>query len=379
MKLLEVPFVFGKIADFDNFTDRAEEKVRLQQNFNALINTTIISPRRWGKSSLVKAAARDAESQDKKLKICMIDLFNIRDEAGFYSLLSKQVIKAASSKWEERLKDARAFLSHLRPTITFGNAFTEEVSFDVEWEKVALDPDDVLDLAENIAKSRGLKLVICIDEFQSIGGFKDSLAFQRKLRSHWQQHNNACYCLYGSKRHMLLDIFSNSSMPFYRFGDIMLLQKIENAQWAEFVHKRFEDTGKTITLGHAAYLAELVDNHSYYVQQLAQQSWLRTEQSCSIEVIDAAFESMVDQLSLTFTNLTETLSNKQLNLIKALLDGVKELSSTDTLKNYKLGTSANVSKLKAALQEREIIDITGKDIQILDPVFKHWLSREFFL
>ena len=89
---METPFIFGKIATEKNFTDREKETADLVQNFISLINTIIISPRRWGKSSLVNKAAKLAMAQDSNLRICHIDLFNVRSEEHFYSLLAQKVL-----------------------------------------------------------------------------------------------------------------------------------------------------------------------------------------------------------------------------------------------------------------------------------------------
>jgi C-terminal processing protease CtpA/Prc len=173
-------------------------------------------------------------------------------------------------------------------------------------------------------------------------------------------------------------LFADASMPFYRFGDIMMLSKIDNSVWAEFIAKRFEQSDKQITIELAGYLANLADNHSYYVQQLAQQVWLRTDQVCTQEIVDSAMEDLKDQLSLLFTALTDTLSAKQLEFLRALLDGVTAFSSVETLKEYKLGTSAGVTRVKTALQAKEIIDIGAGRIAMLDPLFEYWLAKDYF-
>jgi len=240
------------------------------------------------------------------------------------------------------------------------------------------NPDEILNLAETIAKEKKISVVVCMDEFQAIGDFPESIAFQRKLRAHWQHHHHVGYCLYGSKRTMLLDIFSNASMPFYKFGDIMFLQKINTSKWSEFIKKRFEDTGKKVTLEQAAYLAGLVDNHSYYVQQLAQQAWLRTKTGCSKTIIDDSLQCIKNQLSLLFVSHIETLTSTQINFLKAVLDGETAFTSQENLKRYRLGSSANLKKIKNALISREIIDIPAKKVEILDPVFKLWLTEDFF-
>ena len=374
----KMPFIFGKSSDLVNFTDREEESERLEMNFKSLINTTIISPRRWGKTSLVENVVEKIRGENNnKIKVCMIDIFNVRSETDFYEHFAKGVLKGTASRWEEMAENAKKFLSHLLPKITFSPNSQAEISFGVAWETLQKNPDEILNLPETIAKAKKINVIMCIDEFQAIGDFSESLAFQRKLRSHWQHHHNVGYCLYGSKRTMLLDIFSNVSMPFYKFGDIMFLQKISNKKWGEFIKKRFEDTGKKIALVQAEYLAELVDNHSYYVQQLAQQAWLRTKTSCSKTIIDESLQSIKNQLSLLFVAQLETMASTQINFLKAVLNGETTFTSQNNLKKYHLGSSANVTKIKNALIAREIIDISTQRIDILDPIFKLWLKEEF--
>jgi len=374
----KLPFIFGKSADLINFTDREEETSCLEMNFKSLINTTIISPRRWGKTSLVENVAEKIRTENKKIKVCMLDIFNVRTESEFYEHFAKGVLKGTSSRWEEMADNAKKFLSHLLPQVTFSPDSQAEISFGVGWKTLQKNPDEILNLPETIAKAKKISVIVCVDEFQAIADFSESIAFQRKLRSHWQHHHNVGYCLYGSKRTMLLDIFSNVSMPFYKFGDIMFLQKISNKKWGEFIKKRFEDTGKKITFEQAEYLAERVDNHSYYAQQLAQQAWLRTKTSCSKTIIDESLQSIKNQLSLLFVGQIETMTNTQINFLKAVLDGETAFTSQENLKKYRLGSSANLKKIKTALISREIIDISVQKVDILDPIFKLWLKEEFF-
>ena len=372
-----LPFIYGKAAEMQNFTDREEESKRLSQNFFSLVNTMIISPRRWGKSSLVKKVAEQIMSENKEIIICMLDVFNVRSENEFYAHYAQSLIKATSNRWEDWIDNAKVFLSRLIPKVSFYPDNQAEMSFEMGWDEYRKNPDEIIDLAETIAKVKGLKIIVCIDEFQCIANFTDSLAFQRKLRAHWQYHQHVGYCLYGSKRHMLLDIFSNPEMPFYKFGDIMFLEKIDNKTWGKFIRKRFKDTGKSITLNQAEYLAATVENHSYYVQQLAQQAWLRTKAKCSINIINVSLQSIKNQLSLLFVGLTESLNATQLYFLRAIIEG-QTVFGQENLKKYELGTSANIVRIKNALLSKEIIDIASKKIEIQDPVFKLWLKEEYF-
>jgi hypothetical protein len=223
-----------------------------------------------------------------------------------------------------------------------------------------------------------MKFVICIDEFQNISEFKNPLDIQKKMRSHWQKHQNVSYCLYGSKRHLLMDVFTSPSMPFYKFGNIIFLNKISLNDWILFIQKRFVDSGKKIGHNEAELIAGLTDCHPYYVQQLAQQSWLRTENICTKQIIEEAFHDLVLQLSMLFQNLTDGLNKTQLGFLKALTDGIDQLSSQKTILDYRLGTSANVVKIKKTLINKEIIDFHGKGISFLDPLYKFWLKEYYF-
>lgn len=375
----DIPFVFGKIVSFPDFTDRENELKMLENNFVSSINTTLISPRRWGKTSLVKKAAELVRNKNKNIKIILVDIFNIRNEEDFYLTLAKSVLNETASKWEEIVENTKQFLSHLLPKISLSDGLHNEISFGVEWAEAKKSADDILNLAENIAIKKNIKIVICIDEFQSISDFENPLAFQKKLRSNWQKHSHVSYCIYGSKRHMLMDIFTNSSMPFYKFGTIMFLEKIPTNIWQEFIVRRFSETNKKINEENAGLIAELVENHPYYVQQLAQQSWLLCKKTCHKTDIEAAYQNIINQLSLLFVNMTENLPTSQLNFIKALLSGEKQLSSQQTLKKYNLGTSANVIRIRKNLLEREIIDVTPDGIELQDPMFKGWFKQTYHI
>jgi AAA+ ATPase superfamily predicted ATPase len=375
---MKTPFVFGKIATADNFTDRDKETALVVSNFRSLINTIIISPRRWGKSSLVNKAAEQAITQDAKLKICRIDLFNIRSEEHFYELLARGVLKATSAKWEEAVESTKKFFSRLVPKIVLAGEMQNEVSLSFDWDELKADPDEILDLAERVAASKGIKLVVCIDEFQNIAEFGKSDYFQKRLRSHWQQHQHVAYCLYGSKRHMMLEVFTDSSMPFYKFGHLLFLEKIDTPSFVEFIIERFESTGKRISKELAARIVGHAENHPYYVQQLAQQVWLRTAGECNGEIVDDAHRSLVEQLSLLFATITESLTTNQINLLKAILSGEKALSSQESIKKYRLVSSSNINRSKKSLVEKDILDEKAGAIEFQDPMYKYWLVYTYF-
>ena len=375
---MKTPFTFGKIALDKDFTDRIKETERLQQNFLSLTNTILISPRRWGKSSLVIKAAELVHKSNKKIRFCFIDLNNVRTEEQFYQQLANEVLRVSSGKIENIINTAKNFLGKFIPTISLNPNADSSFQIGLDWQEIKKEPTDILNLAENIAVSTKTNYIICMDEFQNISEFENPEAFQKMLRAHWQKHQNVSYCLYGSKRHMLMEVFSSPSMPFYKFGDILFLDKIPNKDWIRFIIERFADTGKKIDEKNALLISELAECHSYYVQQLAQQVWLRTQNQCSDEIILEAFEDLVLQLSMLFQTITDGLNNSQINFLKAVINKVEQFSSKETILEYNLGTSANVLKIKKSLTNREIIDIQSDTVTFLDPFYKYWLKKYFF-
>lgn len=375
---MKTPFVFGRIATAENFTDRKLETAQLSTQFKSLINTIIISPRRWGKSSLVQRAADIALGEDPNLRICHIDLFNVRSEEDFYSQLALAVIKATSTKWDDALSYAREFMARLVPKISIGATPESELTIDFDWNEVRKSPDAILDLAEKIAIQKGIKIVICIDEFQNIAEFSNSEVFQKKLRTHWQRQQHVAYCLYGSKRHMMIEVFTDSSKPFYKFGNLMFLNKIPTECLVDFFKIRFEETGKQITDHAASLIAELIDCHPYYAQQLAQLSWLRTDSVCDADIVREAFSALIGQLSLLFANITESFTNQQINYLHALLAESGPITSPLTMKRYHISSATAASRSRTALIKADVLDTFGSAISFQDPVYRHWLKYDYF-
>lgn len=371
----EAPFVFGVRVEGDTFTDRKEETNRLKMNFLYGVNTILISPRRMGKTSLVEKVSSMVECES--LKIAKIDAFGCRSENDFINAFATAVVRATSTKWEEWIENTKTFLSRFIPKISIGQDPLSDFSIALEYNKSNTVTEDILQLPETIAKQKGIKIVICIDEFQQIADFPDSLTFQKKLRSIWQLQRNVSYCLYGSKKHMMETMFQSQSHPFYRFGDIFYLNKIAESDWVEFICNRFKVTGKEISPELATEICNVTDRYSSYVQQLSWLVWLRTTFRATKEDVEYGIDHMLDACEPLFIQQTESLSSYQMNFLQALTDGVTTgFTRSEILNNYQLGTAANISRLKKALTEKDLIALTApKKLQISDPILALWLKR----
>ena len=175
------PFTFGVATSGDNFTDREKETERLLLNFRHGVNTVLISPRRWGKTSLVQKVCRLVQSD--QLKVVYLDIFSCRSDKDFYDAFASAILKQTSSKLEEWVENAKLFLARITPKISIGPDPMTDFSISLEINPKSNDIDEILQLPEKIAQKKGFNIVVCIDEFQQIAEFKDSKTFQKRLRS----------------------------------------------------------------------------------------------------------------------------------------------------------------------------------------------------
>jgi hypothetical protein len=342
-------------------------------NFKNGVNTIIISPRRWGKTSLVLKTSNLAQSKD--LKVVNMDIFSCRSEEDFYQLFAVEIIKQTSSKWEEWVQNAKRFLASLMPKISFGTDPINDFSISFDLSNKRLN-EDVLNLPQKIASEKKINIVVCIDEFQQIAEFNHSDTFQKKLRSVWQLQKQVSYCLFGSKKHLMSELFSKQSLPFYRFGDIIFLQKIATSDWIQYIQSRFSHTNKFISTDLAERICQTVDNHSSYVQQFAWLIWIRTGQKTTETDFEEALNDLLNQNSILYYNYLEGLTALQINFLHAIVDGIHhEFSRKEVINKYNLGASSNIVRIKKSLEQKELIDVHPKMITINDPVFRLWFKK----
>ena len=204
-------FVYGVAVEGENFTDRAEETRRLKRDFENGQNVVLISPRRMGKTSLVRRVMSQVDTN--KIAVVHLDIYDCRTEYEFYNKLATAVLKQVSGKGELMLRNIKEFLTRLTPRVSFGIDPANEMSVSLGIAPEDYSPEEILQLPEKMAHKIGKHIVVCIDEFQQIGNFPDSLEVQKRIRGVWQLQEEVSYCLYGSKKHMLTNLFPNKRIP----------------------------------------------------------------------------------------------------------------------------------------------------------------------
>ena len=338
---MEKAFVYGMSVRGENFTDRIKETKRLRLNFENGMNTILISPRRMGKTSPV-------------------------------------LMKETASRSGQILDNIKKFLIRVSPKISFSPEPLSDISLSLGITPKEYEPEEILNLPEMIAREKGVHIVVCIDEFQQIGELPDSLIVQKRMRGVWQHQEHVSYCLFGSKKHLMTNLFQSERMPFYQFGEMMFLDRIPTEDWIQFIIGRFEKYGKQISPSMAERICTFVDGYSSYVQQLAWNLLAETTDTASDTDFDNAVDALIAQCSGLFVEQTIGLSAYQLNFIRALCSGIHtDFGSKRVTSQYPLGTKSNIARIKKALMERELIEERTDGVFLSDVVFEKWFNREF--
>lgn len=369
-------FVFGVSVSDYNFIGREEEIRQLRMNFEEGINTILISPRRWGKTSLVKRVCREV-NPDKVITV-FVDIFKCKTEYEFYNTLIEAVLKQTASTTELWMEHARDFISRLTPKISVSPEPNSEFALSLGISPKTHTPEEILQLAETIAERKGKRIVVCIDEFQQIGEMPDTLSIQKRLRSIWQHQKMVSYCLFGSKKHTMMTVFQKRNMPLYQFGDFKFLGKIPTAKWTEYIVSHFADRHRKITEEQAASICSVVQNHSSYVQQLSWIIFSLIDEGESVEErhLQAGVDNLLNSQEQLFMQQIEPLTAYQMNFLRCIIAGHHEnFGDAEIRETFDLGSVSNITRLKTALVERDLVEIEGRKFNITDPVFALWFGR----
>ena len=372
------PFMYGLIAENENFIDRIEDRKQLKELLRGGINVMLISPRRWGKSSLVKVSMEELKKEDKQIRVCYLDASRIISEEEFYNKFAMAVIEAASSTLEKKWADFRQYIQTLIPGVKLKVSALGTIDLEMELNFAPLkdSAEKVLQLPEQIALDKKLHIIICIDEFQHLSSLPEWQRMEATMRSVWQHQHHANYCLYGSKRHTITNIFNNSNNPFYRFGQVLFLKKIDREYWIPYITGGFAKTGKHISEELASKICDTVECHSWYVQQFSLFVWIETETEATEDIVNQQLQIVIDTNADMFAIDTETLAPSQIAMLRAVAAGETQLNSSEVVKRYGLGAPRTITLNKKALIKRDIIEPNGNGFKFVDPLYALWFKRE---
>lgn len=353
---MENPFKFGTIVEEEYFTDRVNEVAYIKQFLKSANHLVLISPRRFGKSSVVAKAVK--ESGRKHITVNLQQTTSVSDLS---AKLLREFFKV------HPMGRVRHLIKHFRiiPTVS-SNPMTGsiDVSFQPDVDGAVLI-EDVLTLIER-AHSENDRMIVVLDEFQEIRDIAPKL--DKQLRSIMQEQKNINYVLLGSQESMMTDIFENKKSPFYHFGELMRLGKLPREDFYRYLSER-------LAAAFPENYGELSDSildytgcHPYYSQQLAANVWqIGVMQPGSEDPIGAAVDHIVKSHGLDYERLWMNLKRTNRWILQRLASG-KPLQSGE----YR--TSTVYSALKRMQKDGYVIYSDRYEIE--DPFFRQWILGE---
>ncbi len=311
--------------------------------------------------------------------VISLDCFALKSVEEFYSHYLKACVKATQGKLSIAINKIGDILGQISPFITYTPPIegAGEFKIGVHLPPHFKDHASILDIPNTLYTKKRVPVVVCIDEFQKLVELNGGKELLETLRSVWQKHTKIAYCLYGSKRHIMNFLFNSNGQPFYRFGDILFLPKIATKDWVEFIIKNFKDSGRSINDTHTNRIVELTENHSYYVQLLCRTVWDLSEKTITNKDIQNAYDRLLDDQAIFFKSQTESLTQFQVNYIRALIAGETKFGTRKVQKQYNMGTATNIKRIEEALRDYEIIDTSGPTTMFCEPFFVPLFKRYF--
>lgn len=373
---MENPFVYGRYVTGGAFTDREEELAYLVRELQSNGRIFLISPRRYGKSSLLQRVRQ--ELLKKGSLVAYFDLYKIVTMNQFAEAYATAILEASKSKSRKVLKWLSDFLPRLRPKISFEAPEAPSVSLDysLENEESWNELEAVYHLPQKIAQREKKKFVVMFDEFQEIeklGG----VALEKQLRAAIQSHNRVNYVFAGSKRHVLYDMISNRARAFYQLGEVLNLQKIPLEDMAGFIRENMAATGFKIDEAATQLILAEMRNVPNNVQLLCHRLWSENQNTKRIATADVeqTLRNLIFAYAPVFAEIWDTLTLYQQKLLKAIaLSGGVALTSVRHIRRYELQSSSSVARGLKLLQQKGLLDKENDHYVFTDIFFEKWVT-----
>ena len=378
------PFVYGEVVPITAFVDREDELDRLTRDLLAGQKVFLISPRRFGKSSLVRQALRAASRGGALTVDLTVSSYSsyvafLEGYARALSSIERQAGRAVS--W------LREVLAAVRPEVRIesSGAGRPEVSLSFPAARTEKDvsrlAQEVFALPGHISQARGRKLAIALDEFQAIGAFNGG-SIEHALRAAVQHQRNVGYVFSGSEP-ALMERMLGRSRPFYKAGPVMRLGRIPADRFASFLESRFRATGVKPAHGLGAAIVELAGNLPYDVQRLAHELWddARADgrRTAGLEDLHETLRRLLGEHQSLFEATWQRLTLAQRATLRAavLQDG-RELLSADTRARHRLSGASTVQASLAALVHEDILARESERYIVVDSLLREWVARKTF-
>jgi hypothetical protein len=381
---MQNPFVYGEIAPGTAFADREVELDRLVSDLADGQKVFLISPRRYGKSSLVRRALTALGRRGALTVEVTVSAYS-----SYVAFLEgyARALTASESRWQRARDWLTAVITSTRPEIRVEQTSTGPGRFAVAFPMVRTERDvtrlanELFTLPGRIAEEHKRGVVVALDEFQAIEGFNGG-SVEHSLRAAAQQQRQVGYVFSGSEP-SLMEKMIGPRRPFYKAGPVMRLEKIAADVFASFIEERFAASGIRAEAGLGAAVVDLAGNLPYDVQRLAHETWddVRAAGSrrATLDDLHATLSRLLAEQETMFEAVWQRLTLAQRAVLRAsVLQGGRELLSADARARYRLGGPSSIQASLSALVKQDLLLKEGARYVVVDSLLREWVARSTY-
>jgi hypothetical protein len=376
------PFIYGEVVPGEAFVDREAELDRLIEDLGASQKVFLISPRRYGKSSLVRRALERL----RRRGALTVDV-TVSSYSSYLAFLEgyARAVAAVESKWDRARTWLTEALVSTRPEIRYDAGAAGRFSVSFPAVTTARDvnrlANDVFALPGRLAADRKRAVVVSLDEFQAIDAFNGG-SVEHALRAATQHQRQVGYVFAGSEP-SLMEKMIGPRRPFYKAGPVMRLQKIPADVFASFIEERFTKTRLRPEPGLGAAIVDLAGNLPYDVQRLAHETWddvrAAGARRATLDDLHTTLARLLDEQDMLFEAVWQRLTLAQRATLRAVvLQGGRELHSADARTRHRLGGPSSIQTSLAALIKQDLLLKEDQRYVVVDSLLREWVARRTF-
>lgn len=378
---MDTPFVYDNYVTGKNFVGRKTECTVLANLLEAGSQITLYEPPKSGKMSVIQQTLFNMRAVGKQFSVAWVNLFNVRTVYDFLKKFGTAVIKPLYSTPSEYSSVVSRYLADTHFLFDPARFASHEEIVCLNWEPDANDIEQMLRLPFRIAEERGIPCYVVIEEFQNLMCAKDydyENVFHILEKILAERNTSASYILTGSQVNAMKNIFQERKF-FHRLVDHLNLQDVEDKDIIEHIIRGFRTSGKVIDRDLVIGACKLFRSNMWYLNHFVSICDSMSRGYLNEGILMEALKIIVSVNEPRFMAIVNDLTDHQLSLMKAILDGVVKFSASDVIDKYSLNSSANVRRVKDALKKKEVITFNEKDEPvILDPLFEYWITKYYF-
>lgn len=316
--------------------------------------------------------------------VSFVDMLNVRTLEDFLIKYGTAVLKSSASTPEEVSDIVRTHLADTHFVFDHVRFMTYEEYVSLNWNPDANDIEKMLMLPQRIAEQKQIPYIVVLKEFQNLMNADEHETVFKIMEQQMGARDRSApypmtYVLSGSMVNAMKLILEEKRW-FYRQVNRVALQPVDAKEIIEHVVKGFlNGMGKSFDRNLAMGACELFKSNLWYMNHLAAICDALSKGFVTEAMMTDALNSMISIHEPKFIAIVNDLTDHQLSLLKAVLDGVVKFSASDVIEKYRLNSSANVRRVKDALKKKEVLTFNEKDEPvILDPLFEYWISNFYF-